>query len=178
MPGVRVRRAVAGDEGEILRMIVALATFEREPDAVKATEESLRALMFGDNPKVFAHIDRPGAVVPQLFDLDGAARPLSGRSVRRRRCAATRRGAGAVRDTGTGGGAVRLCADRLGGARLEQVGNGLLRESRRASGGGVAALAAGRRGADRTRRRQIPNMTKPEPLVGGPGFHTRWRRIS
>jgi GNAT superfamily N-acetyltransferase len=56
MPGVRVRRAVAGDEGEILRMIVALATFEREPDAVKATEESLRALMFGDNPKVFAHI--------------------------------------------------------------------------------------------------------------------------
>jgi GNAT superfamily N-acetyltransferase len=53
---VTVRPAVAGDEAEILRMIVALATFEREPDAVKATEESLRALMFGPDPKVFAHI--------------------------------------------------------------------------------------------------------------------------
>jgi GNAT superfamily N-acetyltransferase len=51
-----VRPAVAGDEAEILRMIVALATFEREPDAVKATEESLRALMFGAEPKVFAHL--------------------------------------------------------------------------------------------------------------------------
>jgi len=53
---VTVRPTVDGDEAEILRMIVALATFEREPDAVKATEESLRALMFGDDPKVFAHI--------------------------------------------------------------------------------------------------------------------------
>lgn len=53
---VLVRPAVAGDEGEILRMIVALATFEREPDAVKATEESLAALMFGAAPKVFANI--------------------------------------------------------------------------------------------------------------------------
>jgi GNAT superfamily N-acetyltransferase len=55
-PAVRVRPAVAGDEGEILRMIVALATFEREPDAVLATEGSLRELMFGDDPKVLAHI--------------------------------------------------------------------------------------------------------------------------
>jgi len=53
---VTVRPAVAGDEGEILRMIVALATFEREPDAVKATAQSLRNLLFGDDPKVFAHI--------------------------------------------------------------------------------------------------------------------------
>jgi GNAT superfamily N-acetyltransferase len=60
---VTVRPAVAGDEGEILRMIVALATFEREPDAVKATEESLRELMFGPDPKVFAHI----------AEVDGAA---------------------------------------------------------------------------------------------------------
>jgi GNAT superfamily N-acetyltransferase len=53
---VFVRPAVAGDEAEILRMIVALATFEREPDAVKATEASLGALLFGAEPKVFAHI--------------------------------------------------------------------------------------------------------------------------
>lgn len=53
---VRVRRAVAGDEGEILRMIRALATYEREPDAVRANEASLAALMFDTDPKVFAHI--------------------------------------------------------------------------------------------------------------------------
>ncbi|MDB5689223.1 MAG: N-acetyltransferase [Sphingomonas bacterium] len=55
-PSVRVRRAVAGDEREILRMIVALATFERAGEAVEATEESLAALMFGDDPNVFADI--------------------------------------------------------------------------------------------------------------------------
>jgi GNAT superfamily N-acetyltransferase len=53
---VTVRRAVAGDEADILRMIVALAVFEDEPDAVNATEESLRAVMFGGDPRVFAHI--------------------------------------------------------------------------------------------------------------------------
>jgi GNAT superfamily N-acetyltransferase len=53
---VRVRPAVRGDVREILRMIVALATYEREPDAVCATEGSLAELMFGDDPKVFAHI--------------------------------------------------------------------------------------------------------------------------
>ncbi len=53
---VQVRPAVAGDEAEILRMIVALATYEHEPNAVRATEESLTELMFGDAPQVFAHI--------------------------------------------------------------------------------------------------------------------------
>ena len=54
--GVRVRAAVAGDAGEILRLIVALATYEHEPDAVRATEASLTELMFADDPKVFAHV--------------------------------------------------------------------------------------------------------------------------
>ena len=53
---VTVRQAVAADVGEILRMIVALATYEHEPDAVRATEGSLSELMFGAEPKVFAHI--------------------------------------------------------------------------------------------------------------------------
>ncbi|MDB5716814.1 MAG: N-acetyltransferase [Sphingomonas bacterium] len=53
---VTVRPAVRGDTAEILRMIVALATYEREPDAVRATEESLAGLMFGESPNVFAHI--------------------------------------------------------------------------------------------------------------------------
>ena len=53
---VRVRPAVAGDEGAILRMIVALATFEREPDMVLATEAVLHALMFAAAAQVFAQV--------------------------------------------------------------------------------------------------------------------------
>jgi GNAT superfamily N-acetyltransferase len=58
-----VRHAVPGDEAEILRMIRALATFERMPDAVEATEASLRQTLFGAHPMVFAH----------LAELDGRA---------------------------------------------------------------------------------------------------------
>ena len=53
---ISVRRAVPGDVSSILDMIVALAVYEREPDAVKATEDSLRATLFGSNPQVFVHI--------------------------------------------------------------------------------------------------------------------------
>ncbi|WP_380873729.1 N-acetyltransferase [Sphingomonas sp. DBB INV C78] len=51
-----VRLAIPGDAPEILRMIRALATYEREPDAVKATVASLDEMLFGPDPKVFAHI--------------------------------------------------------------------------------------------------------------------------
>lgn len=51
-----IRTARAGDEAEILRLIHALAVYEREPDAVKATEESLSATLFGDVPRVWAHL--------------------------------------------------------------------------------------------------------------------------
>ena len=64
MSGVTIRRAVAGDEGEILRLIVALATYERQPEAVRATEESLAATLFGEDPRVFANLaERDGRVV-------------------------------------------------------------------------------------------------------------------
>lgn len=53
---VTIRPATPGDEADILRMVIALAVYEREPDAVKATEESLRATLFGDNAQVFAHL--------------------------------------------------------------------------------------------------------------------------
>ncbi|WAC22139.1 N-acetyltransferase family protein [Blastomonas sp. SL216] len=53
---VTIRSAVPGDEAAILRMVIALAVYEREPDAVKATEASLRATLFGENPQVFAHL--------------------------------------------------------------------------------------------------------------------------
>ncbi|MBB5684571.1 GNAT family N-acetyltransferase [Sphingobium boeckii] len=53
---VSVRRAVPGDVSHILDMIVALAVYEQEPDAVKATEDSLGQTLFGPNPQVFVHI--------------------------------------------------------------------------------------------------------------------------
>ncbi|MFN3474479.1 MAG: GNAT family N-acetyltransferase [Blastomonas sp.] len=53
---VTIRPARPGDEADILRMVIALAVYEREPDAVKATEESLEATLFGENPQVFAHL--------------------------------------------------------------------------------------------------------------------------
>jgi GNAT superfamily N-acetyltransferase len=51
-----IRTAEAGDEGLILAMVKALATYEREPDAVKATEESIRASLFVPDALVHAFI--------------------------------------------------------------------------------------------------------------------------
>lgn len=51
-----VRRAIPADVASILRLIVALAVYEREPDAVKATEASLLETLFGADPRVFAHV--------------------------------------------------------------------------------------------------------------------------
>ena len=45
-----IRPATAADVGQILRLIRALATYEREPDAVRATEEDLLRHGFGENP--------------------------------------------------------------------------------------------------------------------------------
>lgn len=56
MNNVTVRRARPGDEHDILRLIRALADYEREPDAVAATPAGLAERLFGDDPKVFAHI--------------------------------------------------------------------------------------------------------------------------
>jgi GNAT superfamily N-acetyltransferase len=51
-----VRPARPGDEAEILRLVRALAAYEREPDAVEATAEGLRAHLFAAEPRVFAHV--------------------------------------------------------------------------------------------------------------------------
>ncbi len=59
-----VRRALRQDVPAILRLIVALATYEREPDAVRATEESLTETLFGADARVHAHVaELEGAVV-------------------------------------------------------------------------------------------------------------------
>ena len=53
-----IREATPDDVPAILRLVRELAEYEREPDAVEATEESFRSTMFpaqGD-PTVFGHV--------------------------------------------------------------------------------------------------------------------------
>lgn len=45
-----IRRAVPADVPEILALVKELAVYEREPDAVHATEEQLHAALFGGTP--------------------------------------------------------------------------------------------------------------------------------
>lgn len=51
-----IRRARESDVPVILELIRELAVYEKEPDAVKTTEEQLERALFGDSPSVFAHI--------------------------------------------------------------------------------------------------------------------------
>jgi GNAT superfamily N-acetyltransferase len=47
---LNIRHATSQDTGEILQFIRALAAYEREPDAVQATEADLLRYGFGENP--------------------------------------------------------------------------------------------------------------------------------
>ncbi|MBV9291005.1 MAG: GNAT family N-acetyltransferase [Frankiales bacterium] len=60
-----IRPATVVDVPIVLTLVHELARYEREPDAVLATEESLAAALFGDNPRVFCHVaeEDDGAVV-------------------------------------------------------------------------------------------------------------------
>ena len=59
-----IRPARPGDEHDILRLIHALAAYEREPDAVEVTADDLRSHLFADHPRVFAHLaEQDGQVV-------------------------------------------------------------------------------------------------------------------
>lgn len=61
---ISIRQACPDDIPDILRLIRALAVYEREPDAVKATEESLHAALFGEPPRIWVHLaEQDGRVV-------------------------------------------------------------------------------------------------------------------
>ena len=51
-----LRTAVPSDVPAILGMIHDLAVYEKEPDAVRNTEEMLHATLFGENPQIYAHV--------------------------------------------------------------------------------------------------------------------------
>lgn len=61
---VLVRPAGRDDVAQIHRMIVELATFEREPDAVRTTVADLDAAMFGERPQIFCHVAQDRAPQP------------------------------------------------------------------------------------------------------------------
>ncbi len=64
-----IRPATPADVGTILRFVRDLAAFEREPDAVEATEETLTEALFGAQPAAEAVIaeDATGALGFALF---------------------------------------------------------------------------------------------------------------
>ncbi|WP_442681355.1 N-acetyltransferase family protein [Sphingomonas sp. ASY06-1R] len=51
-----VRIATPGDVPAIRQLIIALATYERDPDAVRATEQSLHQTLFSQDAKVYAFV--------------------------------------------------------------------------------------------------------------------------
>lgn len=62
--GVTIRPARPGDEDGIVRLVEALAAYEREPDAVELTADGLHAHLFAGTPRVFAHVaEQDGRIV-------------------------------------------------------------------------------------------------------------------
>ncbi|HET9078504.1 MAG TPA: GNAT family N-acetyltransferase [Acidimicrobiales bacterium] len=58
-----IREATPSDIGDLLRLIRALAAYEKEPDAVATTGEDLQRALFGPEPKVFASVAEDGGAV-------------------------------------------------------------------------------------------------------------------
>ncbi len=56
VPSVRVRPAVPADAEAVHALVVGLAVYEREPDAVEGTAEELREHLFRPQPQVFCHV--------------------------------------------------------------------------------------------------------------------------
>ncbi len=64
-----IRPATVQDVPAILRMIHDLASYEKEPDAVRNTPERLTAALFSENPRVFATMAENAAGDVQGFAL-------------------------------------------------------------------------------------------------------------
>jgi len=60
-----IRAATVDDVPVVVSLVHELATYEREPEAVVATEDDFRSALFGDDPKVSCLVaeDDSGAVV-------------------------------------------------------------------------------------------------------------------
>ena len=135
---VAVRAATPDDIPQIYALIVALAVYEREPDAVTGTARRCsptRCSVRGRSAEaLIAEVDgEVGGVrgLPRnLLDLGVRARDLAGGSVRARRPPAPRRRLRAPLTPGEAGTGSRLPAAGMACPGLERVGSGVLRAAR------------------------------------------------
>ena len=58
-----IRLAVPDDVPVLLALVRELATYEKEPDAVVATEDDLRTALFGPDPSASCHVAEVGGEV-------------------------------------------------------------------------------------------------------------------
>jgi len=59
-----IRPAEPRDVVDILRLIIELAVYEKEPEAVQTSEADLHRALLGENPQVFAHVaEHDGEVI-------------------------------------------------------------------------------------------------------------------
>jgi GNAT superfamily N-acetyltransferase len=58
-----IRTAAPADVPVLLELVRELAAYEKEPDAVEATEELLAAALFGPSPGASCHVAEVGGVV-------------------------------------------------------------------------------------------------------------------
>lgn len=68
-PGQRIRDAQLADVPQIVALVRELAEYEKEPDAVEATEEHFTAALFPDDPTTA----RSHALVAETLDENGTA---------------------------------------------------------------------------------------------------------
>ena len=68
MSSPTIRSAVPEDVPEIVQLIVELAVYEKEPDAVKLTEEKLAGDLFADHPAVFVDVAEAPSEAGQRID--------------------------------------------------------------------------------------------------------------
>src|SRR5271163_3738588 len=139
---ITIRLAAPEDAGLVLRLIRALAVYEKAPEAVVATEADLVRHGFG-----------PDRQFEAILALARPARDVSRRPLRRRRGARARRWSPADGSLGHDRGRTQLGPDRFSGARLEP-GAQFLSPSRDGASRRLAAL----------RRR---HRNTPPPCRGG-----------
>lgn len=64
MPDDRIRRARPDDVPAIVRLVHALAEYEKAPDECTLTDEQLHSALFAESPALFAHVaEHDGEVV-------------------------------------------------------------------------------------------------------------------
>jgi GNAT superfamily N-acetyltransferase len=56
MADSRIRRARPSDTAALVRLVHALAEYEKAPDECTLTEDQLAGALFGDSPALFAHV--------------------------------------------------------------------------------------------------------------------------